>query len=314
MRSRILDKFKRKPPNLPLIIAHKTTDFSMVDKKHIVVLSPAFYWYKRSDLAFKNLKTAKKVAKSIFFGWIPDGEYSYYAFKEGDGFGFIAFDAKKVLLELESLGLDPKYIDRILFAQSAINRDIKDIKISENLSLKYIDSSFVVVPTDEISSDLMDIKDLDFTVSFTPSMRSSSMVDKKLFITISLILLFFIVGFALDLMQKNSLIDSLQNEKEALITKSKLPATTMQLNSIYKRLESVRSDQILLRENLSKLLSINIHPALISELKVTDKSIVAVIETKGLDNEAKTAQQIKKEFIRSTVATKNSTLAVEIKW
>ena len=314
MRSRILDKFKRKPPNLPLIIAHKTTDFSMVDKKHIVVLSPAFYWYKRSDLAFKNLKTAKKVAKSIFFGWIPDGEYSYYAFKESDGFGFIAFDAKKVLLELESLGLDPKYIDRILFAQSAINRDIKDIKISENLSLKYIDSSFVVVPTDEISSDLMDIKDLDFTVSFTPSMRSSSILDKKLFITISLILLFFIVGFVLDLMQKNSLIDSLQNEKEALITKSKLPATTMQLNSIYKRLESVRSDQILLRENLSKLLSINIHPALISELKVTDKSIVAVIETKGLDNEAKTAQQIKKEFIRSTVATKNSTLAVEIKW
>lgn len=312
MKRKILEKFKKKSPKLPVIIAHKSIDFSWVDKKHIVLLTPAFYWYKQSDLAFKNLKTAKRVAKSIFFGWIPEGEYNYYAFKEGSDFGFIAFDSKKVLDELASQGLDPKYIDRIVFAQSSLKKSINNIKIDDNFSLKYIGDSFVVVPDRGIESD--PINDLDFTISYKPSRGSIEIGDKKPLIAVAVVTLLFSAGLTIDLIRKNSLINKLEIEKEQIVFRSKLPATTMQLNSILTRLEQTKKEQTAIRENLSKLLSLNLSSAIIVDLRVSTTSIIAVIETRGLDNEAKVAQLIRKEFAKSAVATRNNTLAVEIKW
>jgi hypothetical protein len=287
-----------------------------VDKKVVILLTPESYWYKNSDIALKSVSKAQKIAKSIFFSWIPDGEYRYFAFKEENGFGFIALDHKKILNELEESGLKLNLIDKIIFAQTALSKDDSPIIIDDKTALGFLDNSWVILPKNylENSKDIDQVSSIDSRISYKVTAIETSEISRNSIIFIALISFLIFASIVLEIVRKTGEITSLELQKEELITKAKLPPTKMQLSSIHKRLDKLSTDQKELRENLSKFVSISLSPATVLEMKASVGAITAVIQTKSLDNEATTANKIKKEFKNAKIITKDGLLAVEIRW
>ncbi len=68
-----------------------------LDESVNVILSPSMYWVKRVTLPVKYLREVKSLIPSLFEENLPDGKYSYSAYKDGDSFLIFAYNDKEVL-------------------------------------------------------------------------------------------------------------------------------------------------------------------------------------------------------------------------
>ena len=70
-----------------------------------VILSPSMYWVKRVKLPVKYLREAKSLIPSLFDENLPEGKYSYSAYKDGDSFLIFAYNDKEVLDRIAEKGI-----------------------------------------------------------------------------------------------------------------------------------------------------------------------------------------------------------------
>ena len=70
------------------------SEIEHTDEKVNIILSPALYWVKRQTLPVKYIRDAMKLLPSIFEESVPEGHYSYSAYKDGDTFVLFAYDDK----------------------------------------------------------------------------------------------------------------------------------------------------------------------------------------------------------------------------
>ncbi|MDR2034105.1 MAG: hypothetical protein LBP89_05685 [Helicobacteraceae bacterium] len=261
----------------PLILAHPDLRFFSAQSKISVVLSPAYYWYKRSDAPFKSRRAAKRFAASIFFGWIPEGDYRYFAFREENGWGFIACDPSDIARRLNEQGLDLLQISRVYFAQSALDPIDSPIGLSNNFALSFIEGAWVTLPIKFAAN----AKRFDETprVLNAPSFALSRSeeagdIPQKRFWTAASFLLLLIGSIAIDTFRMTRAANALNNERAAILERSKLPATQMQLESIERRLNQIAAAQRGLRETLAKLFSLS-QSARLEKLDFEGRTIAA---------------------------------------
>jgi hypothetical protein len=238
------------------VLAHPDLQFFNLGDKVNVVLSPAYYWYKRSNAPFKSRRLAKRFAASVFFGWIPEGAYRYFVFKEGDGWGFIACDPSDVTQRLIEQGLDTTQISSVYFAQSALDPIEQPIALSQHTVLSFVNGAWVALPLKFAA----DAKTFDQTPrvlsapSFAPPRaRSASDIPRKPFWFAASLLVILIATLSIDIIRISRLTGANEADREEILTRAKLPDTQLQLESIERRLTQIAVTQRGLREALNKL-------------------------------------------------------------
>lgn len=111
-----------------------------------VILSPSLYWVKKLSLPVKYEREAKKLLPSLFEETLPEGNYSYSVYKEGEEFFIFAYEDKAILEALSNSGISPSSIASVHFAQSEIADINGAVKINETQSIYVKDDIVVLVP------------------------------------------------------------------------------------------------------------------------------------------------------------------------
>ncbi|MDR3347678.1 MAG: hypothetical protein LBN32_03595 [Helicobacteraceae bacterium] len=302
------------------IVVHIDTDCKGIEERVNVVLSPAYYWYKHSDVAFKNLRAAKRFAQSIFFSWIPEGNYRYFVFKETSGYGFIACDTAQTRARLIAQGMDVYLIDRLFFAQRALDKTYSPIRVSEDTLLASLQDVWVSVPlsfakdAQRLDRLTIDRRQSSFRLprAKMPSDESAD-INRKTFAYAACLMLFFAAGLVIDLWRVTHRTNDLERAAQEALEAAKLPQTLLQLESIEKRLTATAKSQYALREQLAKVLA-SAQNGRIESLKLESNSITALYRPTFSSNLAAFSEQLQSSFVGAQATISGELVQVVIKW
>ena len=112
-----------------------------------IMISPQFYTYKHEDLPVRFYYQARKLAPSILESLLPPERiYEYFVFKEGDGWGFIAYDPEEISRFLQDRGIATERISKLYFAQQAADKFTVPVALDENEALSSIQQTATVIP------------------------------------------------------------------------------------------------------------------------------------------------------------------------
>lgn len=112
-----------------------------------IVVSPQFYTLKREEIPVKYEYQAKKVAPSVFDGILDiPAPVSYFVYKEGKFWVFIAYNMQEILDFLEQKGISPKKVRKIFFAQQFAPSFREAVRLGEKEALVKIGDDIAVVP------------------------------------------------------------------------------------------------------------------------------------------------------------------------
>lgn len=100
------------------------------------MLSPKFYWAKRVELDVRFVYEVKKMAVSIFDGVLPSGDFEYMVFKLGKGdFLLVAYSMSWIKSELEKLGIDMVFVDKIYLLESLLAGKDVSLRVDDDFGI-----------------------------------------------------------------------------------------------------------------------------------------------------------------------------------
>ncbi len=301
----------------PVVIAHPDCRYDASGDRLSLILSPAYYWYRRSDIPLKSARAARKIAPSLFFGWLPEGgSYRYFAHQERDGhYGVFALDLDAVAKELAEQGLAPERIDRLYFAQAALDPQAPPLRVSETSALGFVDGICVSLPL----AYLPQAPDEPGALSAQgPSARlgrvHSAGVSRGHFAVAASLLLLVATAQAISWYQAASQISAFEQKRADLLSEARLPATNIQLAAIERQLQGIHTEQMALRDHLTTLLATPLEGAHIQSLSIESGELRASFE--GLDGsqEAALGSRLSERLEGAQVRARDGVLEVRLQW
>jgi len=285
-----------------------------INERVNVILSPALYWVKKVQLPVKYLRDVKALLPSLFEDTLPEGVYSYSAYKSGEYFYIFAYEDKLILDTLTSKGISLAEVNSVNFAQSEFPEGDAAIKINDSKSLYQQDDLLVLVPSDWVSESRdLDLSTISLSKNSITLKQFGHIVNDKALYTIAtlLILLIGIVGAEYFMtLQKIATTSAL---KEELFQKNGLKATMMQNRSMLKKQQEIHSTQSTLRETISTLLYLSLQKEeSLSFVGVKGKRLMA--EFSGMQNARAVAMKdmFKSKNMKFSSHLKNNIWHVEI--
>jgi hypothetical protein len=224
-----------------------------------IILSPAFYWVKRRKLPVRFLREAKKLAPSVFDDTLPEGEYSYTAYKEGEEYLLFAYNDKAILDQLLNKGIKPSQINRVYFAQSEFNQIDHPVAISTSHVLGLHDGIVVKLPaalSEQASPiDLSWHKCSSHTVDLA---RYAHIADRQSVIRFGSFMAVLTLLFLIELAIVSDKTEAIEAEQAGLFAKYDLKSTMMQNEAILKQLQGRYEEQETLRTDLLTMTSLKL--------------------------------------------------------
>jgi len=223
-------------------------------KKSNIILSPEFYWVKRVELNVNFSYEVKKMAPSIFEDMLPSGVYEYSVLKVSKkNFIVMAFDIQRIKSDLESLGIDLKFVNKIYLAQSEFSCK-EDLKIDDNFGLTCVDSVVTIAPLSLLDAsksveDYFKKKSLSSNYVFLNRFKDFKVDSKLTGLSITILILLNLL-LALDIVSNIKKSRSLSSKKEKFIRKYNLPQTSFQLKSIESELKKIDKRQMDFRKSV----------------------------------------------------------------
>lgn len=279
-----------------------------------LILSPAFYWCKKERVGVKNNRAAKKIARSVFDGTIPAGEYKYFVTKteEPGEFLFFAYDEDHIVEQLTRLEIPLARIHSIRFAQSEFADLQNALKVTEKTALILTDGIVSVMPIRFLEeTEKMDLSALKLSRHKINIRTYNSMGFKAARIhTVSAALFLFALLF---MIEKHRYAAALEYENERateMLKEASLPTTTFQLESIkknlLKRAEEVEELQSFMQSAAAIGEGKEIH---IEKLQLDDKSLKVTYNAK----DSKTVQaRIKQHYPKAKVSQSAESITMEV--
>ena len=227
------------------------TKHSKIDKrgKFTLILSPEFYWVKRENLPVKRVYEAKKLAPSIFDGFLPNGNYSYIVYKDKEAYILIAYDKEQILEDLSKIVEDIEDIEEVRFTQTEFEPKEDCVEVDNQSSLVWIDGVAVFVPrlcADEGRNILDLLKEVKLS-KYKVKISQKDLIDAKSLVLYLLPFILLSLSFLIEYAIYKKSIFSLESKREDIIRRYHLPPTSIQLNSIknsllntYKKQKKIR--------------------------------------------------------------------------
>ena len=245
---------------LPLFIDFHTSVKVQKDQIFNLILSPSFYWVKHVSIPVKNLHEVNRFLPSLFEDTVPEGKYSYYAYKDEDAYIIFAYDDKKILDILSEKEIRPEQINNVYFAQSEFEDSSEAISIDED-SVLDIDNNIVVkLPKSFVdSSTPLQLHHHNFSRHTITLARYAHIATTKSLIRFILFMGALISIFTLDWIVTEAKISEFDDTPLELYTEHNLPATKVQNEVIFETLQKQYKQQMKLRQKAGEVLKLKLN-------------------------------------------------------
>lgn len=286
-----------------------------LDEKVNVILSPKYYWVKKLTLPVKYVRDAKKLLPSIFEDSLPEGNYSYYVYKEGEFFFAFAYDDKLILDAMQAKGITLSNVADVFFAQSELGFIEGALKVNETQSIYLKDEIVVLLPCCWIEES----GDLDLE-SVTPSNHSITLaqfghiIDSKSIYKIGAIISVLIVLVLVEFFITNKKVNELTTLKDNLFSKAKLQPTMLQNKAMLKKYKNIHEDQMKLREFTSVIFSAKLTSGEgLKQINLKNKTITAEFTNLSDTSMKKIVKKLNDQKIAFKESKKEGSWHLEVK-
>ena len=287
---------------------------TLLDGKVNIILSPALYWVKRVSLPVKYLHEVKPLIPSLFEDQLPEGKYSYTAYKDGEDFLIFAYNDKEILDLITSKEINSANINNIYLAQSEFKDLQAPVRISENSILSVQDGVVVKLPA-LLAPDApqLDLSEHHFSKQAIHLTRFNQIADKRSQVIFASILIFLIVMFATEWLITASKVDNIMEKQAAVFSEHNLQSTFFQNEAIQAKLNAIFERQTRIREIFNLALTIKLKDDEQMQQIVLEKNkIVIAIKTPSEARGQKSLSKLQKRFKRTKTRFDNGTYIMEI--
>jgi len=311
----LFSKFKRNTKAI-FVDPNDTTQIKLVKGERLnIILSPAFYWVKKVSLPLKRVREVKKLLPSIFEDFLPDGSYSYTAYKQEDKFILFAYEDKKILDYLSSKGISSANIHGVYFAQSEFEESEEAYSISERESIINKDGLVVLVPSTWVQeSKPLHLQERSLSKHSITLQQFGHIVDTKSLYTIASILGVLALILIVEIFIASAKRDAVLVAKEELFSKYKLQSTMFQNRAIHTKYMDIHKRQTHLREYLSCFLNMHLKPIQkIQSIEVKNKTLFVKFSATAKGSEHEILSQLDSKKFKYKTSFQNDTMKVEMK-
>jgi len=250
-----------------------------------VILSPSLYWVKKVLLPLKYVREVKPLLPSLFDDTLPDGTYSYSAYKSGDAFYIFAYEDKVIIDTLNSKGIVPTQVKNVYFAQSELFVAKGALKVNESQSIYVKDDIVILLPCCliEESGDL-NVDSVSLSKHAISLKQFGHIVNEKSLYTFATIFSLLIILVALEYFITLDKVSSTSELRDKLFVQYGLKSTMIQNRSMLGEYKALHKTQTTLREAISYILSLKLlKEQKLIQLTMKGKKLIAVFSgvTKG---------------------------------
>lgn len=287
------------------------------DEKVDIILSPSLYWIKKISLPTNSLREVKTLLPSIFEDTLPDGVYSYSAYKSSEDSFFYAFayEDKKILDAITQHGISIANIANVHFAQTELQNIDHGMKINDDQCLYVKDSIVVLLPSSWVEEkEELDLSSITLSKHKITLQQFAHIVDyKSLYGVISVLAILILLVFS-ELFITAYRSQEIVSKTDQIFIKDNLKPTIFENRSILKKYEKIDEVQTRFREYVSYLLSLKLSQGeKMTLLSLKNKTVL--VKFSGID-EKKTSHVtsvLKSKGVNFTQAYKDGILQLEIK-
>ena len=280
------------------------------EERYCVVLSPKLYWVHRFSLPVQNPKAVKKLLPSLFEEFLPQGNYSYDAYIQGDDIVGFAYEQEVVKRLLEEKNIPFAQIEGVYFFQGNYDLSMLPLAINDKEVLVEQNGVVVVVPLDFVQNP-----NKPDTTHFTCKQKPLeiehyvSFLSKKTIAFLVAILLVFSTIYAIEwfVLRKNAQI--IAKEKEEIFGKYHLMPTSMQNKSLLKKYKKINAKEQKLRLVMRKFFHLHLEKNAKMDSLVLKKGVLKA-EFSGVGNTQELIKQLAEYEVH--VSKKGKKLLVEV--
>jgi phage-related holin len=284
-----------------------------------LILSPKYYWVKIETLPVKYAFQAKEYAPSLFEGYIPEGDYSYKAFKSGEKFLIFAYEAKSILESIEKLGVKTPQIHKVYFAQTELCNMQKPLKIDGENALIVRNGKVVKAPLYLAGEYALVESEINRVVLSKNSVKLGKFnrfyEQTGAFTGIVYVLIFLIAIF---LCESIYLIKSLNNQKDTkadIIERYSLPSTDLQLRALLKQYDGINKKQKDIREKLSYIFKFKLQNGeYFKSIEANSKEASLVLHISNKNSAESIRNYLAKSFVVDDFKEDNLDIKIKIKY
>lgn len=286
----------------------------LLDESVNVILSPSMYWVKRVTLPVKYLREVKSLIPSLFEENLPEGKYSYSAYKDGDSYLIFAYNDKEVLDLIADKGISSANIDNIYLAQSEFDTIDNPVTISEKSVLSLQKGVVVKLPSALApEAAALNLDTHTFSKETIHLTRFNQIADKKSQIVFASILGFLIVMFTTEWLITSSKVSSIMEKQGEVFSSHNLPSTSFQNEAIHAKLNTTFERQSRIRDILNLALTIKLKPdEQLQRVALEKNKVIIEIKTASEATGIKSLSKLKKEFKRTNSRFKDGNYIMEI--
>ena len=251
-------KFKKQVDTI--FVDSNSADFHIEGSVN-VILSPSLYWVKKVDLPIKSLREVKPLLESLFEDILPDGRYSYVAYKFGDEYFIFAYEDKYILDLLAQKGVPASKINGVYFAQNEFLHLEEAKKIDANHVLLVKDDIVIVLPAKfSNTQNMLDVKDVKLSKHRVTLKQFGHILNVKSLYTIIALFVVLLLLVTTEYSMTLHKIEKLQTDRENIFQKYSLKPTMMQNRSLLKGYEESYTRQMQLRKIIAVVLGMHLKP------------------------------------------------------
>ena len=308
-------KFRRDATTLFLDPASKEELSYEKSNKVNIILSPSLYWVKKMSLPLTSVREVKKLLPSIFEDSLPEGHYSYAAYKHGAEFMLFAYEDKKILDLLAKHDISSANIASVHFAQSEFKEIENAFCINEKQCMYLKDELLVLAPSAWVSEkEKLNLDAITLSKHTIKLQQFGHIVDNGSLYRIGAILSVLALIFMVEIFITSVKKDSIGLAKDELFTKYNLQSTMFQNRSLLSKYSKIHKRQTKLRENISYFLSLKLKPS--QKISLIDyKNNLLSVTISGVDASSKETvkDQLNAKRVKFTTSLSNDKLKVEVK-
>lgn len=282
-----------------------------IDEKVNILLSPSLYWVKKVSLPVKYTREVMRLLPSIFEDILPDGHYSYFAYKDANDYIVFAYEDKLILDTMAEKKIELSKVANIYFAQSELENLEGAYKINESQSIYVKDGIVVLVPCCWVQeSSELDLSAIKLSKNSIVLKQFNHIIEISSLYKIAGVFIFITLLIAIEWFITYEKTEHILDEKESLYSKYHLKQTTMQNEFIFNKYEKIYKKQTKLRDFLSEILKLHIlNSENISNIRYKNNKLTVFIS--NIKNASDIKRQLKKEHIPFNSYMKKSELILE---
>ena len=251
-------KFKRQVDTI--FVDSNSADFH-IESSVNVILSPSLYWVKKVSLPLQSLREVKPLLESLFEDMLPEGRYSYEAYKFGDEYFIFAYEDKYILDLLAQKGVPASKINGVYFAQNEFLHLEEAKKIDESEVILVKDDIVILLPAKfTAAQNMLDVTEIKLSKHRITLKQFGHILNEKSLYTIVALFVVLLLLVATEYIITLNKIDKLQTQRDNIFHKYELKPTMMQNRSLLKGYEESYKRQMQLRKVLGVVLGMHLKP------------------------------------------------------